>query len=97
MPLSIDDENGMLDGINAAATDRRLSLIRAINRETGDGALLLCCTFNHGRKTQIVPIAEIIVGKDLDVYQFPEEVRELISGPQPSGDIEVGIPGFDTL
>ena len=97
MPLSSADEDGLLDGIRAAAAAKKLSLIRVMNKETYDPVLLLCSEFLTARGTQLVPIAEMIVGTNLDErYVFPDEIKALVA-PQESPDIEVGISGVDKL
>lgn len=97
MPLSTNDIPGILDGIKAASADNRLSIIHALNRETGDPVLLLTCTFGD-KKPVMVPIAEIIVGRDMDIYQLPDELRDLLQPAAATSPLlEVGIPGYDTL
>lgn len=95
--LSSSDQAGFLDGIAVAAIARKLSFIRVLRKDTHDPVLLLCTEFLSDNKVQLIPVAELIVGTDLDErYIFPEETRELIDGHQRPG-IDVGIPGFDTL
>ena len=95
--LSRSDETGLLDGIAVAAMMKKLALIRVLRKDTHDPVLLLCTEFVSGHSTQLIPIAEVTIGTDLDErYIFPEELQSLLGDPQRPG-IDVGIPGFDTL
>lgn len=97
MSLSIADETGLLDGIAAASAAKKLSLVRVMSKDTHNPVLLLCSEFSTSRGVQLVPIAEMIVGTDLDArYAFPDEVKALVDTETPC-DIEVGISGFDKL
>lgn len=87
--MGIDDSMAALEGIVACAVDNRLSLIRAIKRATGQPVLLLCCNLREdGTTAHAVPVAELIIGRDIG--------DDYVTNVEPDKTyLEVGEPGVD--
>jgi hypothetical protein len=62
-----DDEKVLLDGLVLHAQRGTVSIIKAIKQDSGDEVALLCVVLGEdSTHAQTVPIAEIIVGRDID-------------------------------
>lgn len=87
-----DNDRTLLDGLILYAEQNKLSIIQAVKRDTGEPVALLCAVIGEDRKrAQTIPIAELIVNRDVNVdYVLMPDVG--MTAPDP---LDVGEPGVD--
>lgn len=73
------DQRDTLDGILLFAEQNALTLLAAKNKATGKDTALLCCPHVVDGSVKLVPVAEIILGDDINARYIVADKTHLVS------------------